>query len=262
MFDFSATSKPQQIQDNLIAYARLYKGLPGITIHDADTFWFVRNQIAPGDRILRARWNDAEADAQIDATIAQISRHTDQMSWLVFPCDQPADLGARLAARGFQGGRSPNWMWADLTTLAPLPTIPSLFHIKEVCSDTLLDEWIRLSEAGVKVDLSSFHTAYQRDGYGAAAQTQHYIGYQDGVPVTTGSVMAAGGCATIYDISTPAAYRGQGFASTLTHALMTIIRGWGYADTWIWSSAKAKSVYQKLGYIEADFGIEMYRWHK
>jgi hypothetical protein len=43
---------------------------------------------------------------------------------------------------------------------------------------------------------------------------------------------------------------------------MQQIRHRGYADTWIWSSNMAKSVYQKLGYIDADFGLREHSWHR
>ena len=35
-----------------IVYMRLFAGLPGMTLHDAESFWFVSHEIAPGDIIL------------------------------------------------------------------------------------------------------------------------------------------------------------------------------------------------------------------
>jgi predicted GNAT family acetyltransferase len=90
----------------------------------------------------------------------------------------------------------------------------------------------------------------------------HYIGYADDTPVTSGTLLDAGGCATIYDVSTPPAFRHQGFGRAITHTLMQQIRNLGYADTWIWSSHMAKRVYQKLGYIEVDFGLREHALHR
>ncbi len=101
-----------------------------------------------------------------------------------------------------------------------------------------------------------------RHGYGVEAFSLHYIGYVDDTPVTSGGLLDAGGWATIYDLSTPPAYRGRGFGGALTHALMQMIRERGYEDTWIWASAMAKSLYQSLGFVEAEFGMREHVWHK
>jgi hypothetical protein len=55
LLDFSGTEKPRQIQENLMAYMRLFAGLTGITMYDAESFWFVSNTSAPGNMILRTR---------------------------------------------------------------------------------------------------------------------------------------------------------------------------------------------------------------
>src|SRR5262249_5229345 len=107
-----------------------------------------------------------------------------------------------------------------------------------------------------------FYDAYARHGYGTEAFSLHYIGYLGDTPATSGTLLDAGRTATIYDISTPPAFRRQGLGSAITYALMREIRNRGYAQTWIWSSNMAKSVYQKLGYVDADFGMREHRWRK
>jgi ribosomal protein S18 acetylase RimI-like enzyme len=127
----------------------------------------------------------------------------------------------------------------------------------------MMQEWVRISEAGFgNDDLSCFYDAYARHGYGEDAYSLHYTGYLDDAPVTSGTLLDAGGGATIYDISTPPEFRGQGFGGAITYDLMRKIRERGYKDTWIWSSDMAQSLYRKLGYVDADFGLREYVWHK
>lgn len=261
--DLSHTDKPRQIQANLIAYMRLFADLPGTTMVDAESFWFISGKPAPGNIILRTSWDAHRSDALIDAMFAQIGQHIDEIGWMVFPNDQPADLGKRLEARGMPGGMGGNWLWTDLTSLAAAPTVAPNFHIEQVRDDTAMATWTRLSEQGFgSGDLSIFYDAYARHGYGPEAFSLHYIGYVDDTPVTSGGLLDAGGWATIYDLSTPPAYRGRGFGGALTHALMQMIRERGYEDTWIWASAMAKSLYQSLGFVEAEFGMREHVWHK
>ncbi|MDQ5851930.1 MAG: GNAT family N-acetyltransferase, partial [Chloroflexota bacterium] len=160
------------------------------------------------------------------------------------------------------GGPGGNWLWADLTSLGAGPVIPALFHIEQIRDDQTMAEWVRVSEAGFGQELGCFYDAYARHGYGPDACSLHYIGYLDATPVTSGTLLDAGGGATIYDVSTPLAFRRQGVGGALTHALMREIRNRGHAETWMWSSNMAKSVYQRLGYVDADFGLREHVWEQ
>ncbi len=260
VLDLSHTEKPCQIQENLIAYMRLFAEVPGITVReDAETFWIVSGGRAPGDGIWRASWQEND---QIDALLASVSQYCDALDWTVFPGDQPADLGKRLEARGMPGGLAGNWLWADLTQLGDAPAVPKHFRIEQVRNDEQMAEWTRASEAGFGGEYPHFYEAYARHGYGAKAFSLHYIGYLDDMAVTSGTLLDAGETASIYDISTPPEVRGQGFGGAITHHLMGEIHKRGYADTWIWASNMAKSLYQKLGYVDTDFGIREHSWRK
>ncbi len=261
MLNLSQGELPRQIQENMIVYMRLFAGLPGMMIVDTEeTFWFISNKPAPGDIILRANWPADQAEARIDALLADVGQHLDQCDWFVFPSDQPPDLGQRLEARGMPGGQGGNWLWADLTTLGDSPNVPNNFHIKYVANDGMMREWIKVSEAGFGESLSDFYDAYSRHGYGDDAYSLHYLGYLGETPVTSGTLLDAGGCGVVYDISTPPEFRRQGFGGAITHRIMQEIRRRGHTDTWIWSSNLGQSVYQKLGFINADFGLREHTW--
>jgi hypothetical protein len=191
--DFSGTEKPRQIQENLMAYMRLFAGLPGMTLYDAESFWFVSNKPAPGNYILRTRLEACRIEEQISAMLEQIGQYTDHIDWLVFPDDQPADLGKRLEARGIPGGPGGNWLWTDLTSLCAAPTMPDHFRIEQVRNDQMLSEWVRVSEMGFGSELAMFYDVYARHGYGPDAFSLHYIGYADDTPVTSGTLLDAGG---------------------------------------------------------------------
>ena len=258
----SRSEMPARIQENMIAYMRLFAGLPGMVMYDADVFWFVSNKPAPGNVILRTRWPRERVEERVDDMLEQIGQYTSHIDWMVFPGDQPADLGTRLEARGMPGGPGGNWLWADLTSLGSGPAVPDTFHIEQVRDDQHLAAWVRLSEAGFGQDLGCFYAAYARHGYGPEAGSRHYIGYLDATPVTSGTLLEAGGGATIYDISTPPAFRRQGLGGALTHALMREMRNRGYSSSLIWSSNMAKGIYQKLGYGGADVVLREHVWAK
>lgn len=265
LVDLSATEKPAQIQANLIAYMRLFAGLPGMVIADhPETFWVVSEGSSPGTNVLRACWQSGSVEDSIDEMLAEIANHTHHIDWLVFPCDQPPDLNRRLEARGMPSGPGGIWLWADLTSPSTPPAVPRDFHVEQVKNNEQMKEWVRLSEAGFGAgpgQLACYYDAYARHGYGPEAFSLHYTGYLGSSPVTTGTLLDAGGCASIYDVSTPPIFRRMGFGSAITYALMLEIRQRGYTDSWLWSSDIGKPVYQKLGYVEADFGVREHKWH-
>ena len=55
------------MQENLIAYFRLFSALPGVTFVDQDVTWFVNAKGEPGNHILRTQLAGDAIDWQIGA---------------------------------------------------------------------------------------------------------------------------------------------------------------------------------------------------
>jgi GNAT superfamily N-acetyltransferase len=252
------------IQENLIAYFRLFAGLPGITFIDQDVTWTASVSSAPGNQVLRTRLSGSSGaiERRIDELIAQFGQHADQIDWLVFPGDQPADLGQRLEARGMPGSLGGIWMLADLTAPSSAPAVPDGFHIQPVRDAAALATWSDISTAGFGDNTQIFYDAYARHGFGRDAYSLHYVGYLGDRPVTSSTLLLAGGIASVYDVSTPPAFRRQGFGGAITFATLQEARLRGYRDAWIWSSQMGKGVYSRLGFVAGDFGVREYRWRK
>jgi hypothetical protein len=240
----------------------IFAGLPGMVMSNADAYWFISHRPAPGDNILRAHWNETEAEQRIDQTLAEVGEHVREIGWMVFPSDRPTDLGRRLMARGLPEGLAGNWLWADLAQMPPAPPVKGNFRMRPVRDDEALKVWVMLSEAGFDGELGWYFDAYARHGYGPDACSEHFIGYAGDTPVTTATLLTAVGSAALYDVSTPPAHRQQGFGGAITYALMQLMRARGQAGSWIWSSGMARPLYQQLGYVDCDFGVREYTWRR
>jgi len=59
-----------------------------------------------------------------------------------------------------------------------------------------------------------------------------------------------------------AVLRRQGFGAAITLAALQHARALGHRWTWIWASSLGRSVYEKLGFVMADFGVREYQWKK
>jgi GNAT superfamily N-acetyltransferase len=277
-----------QIQTNMIAYFRLFAGLPGITLVEEDVTWIVSGKREPGNHVLQTQIPSDSIDHRIDEIINQIGQSTDQVDWYVFPSCQPADLGERLAARGLAGGPDGtwtlvgkiggpggNWMLVDLSALPSTPPLSDHFasghfHVEYVCNQPMLAEWLLTSCAGFghtvppldRLEEQPFYAAYARHGFGADAYSLHYIGYLDDQPVTSATLLLAGGIAGLFDISTPLAHRRQGFGSAITWAMLQEAQKRGVEQAYVWSSAMGKGVYRGVGFVPAEIGMREYQWKK
>ena len=182
---------------------------------------------------MRTQISGPDIDGRIEQIINRIGCTTDHIDWLVFPSCRPDDLGKRLGVRGMKCGPGGTWMLADLKSLPPKPSVAANFGVKYVNDVEMLEEWKRVSAAGFGGDVQVFYDAYARHGFGPDAVSLHYIGYLDDEPVTSATLLLAGGVAGIYDVSTPPPLRGQGFASAITFATMEEAQKRGYLDAWI-----------------------------
>lgn len=263
-----------QIQENLIAYFRIYAGLPGTTfVENAHVTW---NAGPPGSLVLRARLSPESADEQIDEIIRQMGETTTLIDWFVFPSCQPPDLAEQVAARGLAGG--PNgewtligkiggpggtWMLADLAALLPAPVVTEPFHVVPVENLQALEIWRQCSAAGFGGgDYQDFYAAYARHGFAADAFSLHYIGYWGDQPVTSGTLLLAGGIAGLFDISTPPALRRQGFGSAISWVMLQEAKKHGYTQAYVWSSPLGKGVYRNVGFVPIALGMREYEWQR
>ena len=253
----------EQIQNNFISYFRLFAGLPGVTFVEENTTWMCRGPgDGPGNYILRTQFAAATADQEIDRLLARIGELAPYIDWMVFPTCRPADLGKRLEAHGISGHRAGTWMTADLTRLPHAPAAPDGFSIQWVQNDAELWVWKLAQDAGFGCDEQLYYDAYTRDGYGVQAAARHYVGFQDGQPVTSGTLLMCDGIASIYNVSTPPDVRRRGYASAIMSHMMGEAIGCGYRMMWIWASDAGKGVYARLGFAEEDFGIREHTWHQ
>ncbi len=159
------------------------------------------------------------------------------------------------------GGAGGTWMLADLASL-PRQFALEHFQIAYVRDTGMLATWQYVSAAGFGIDTQIYYDAYARHGFGDEAIALHAIGYLHDEPVTSATLLLAGGIAGIWDVSTPPAFRGHGYGGAITLALLQTARERGYQQAWVWSSEMGKAVYSKIGFVAIDFGIREYRWRK
>jgi GNAT superfamily N-acetyltransferase len=79
-----------------------------------------------------------------------------------------------------------------------------------------------------------------------------YLGEVDGEPVTTGMGITIGPFVGIFDIATPPAHRGRGYAAAVTARAVADGLAAGARWSWLQSSPAGHSLYRRLGFRDVE----------
>ncbi|HLG76388.1 MAG TPA: GNAT family N-acetyltransferase, partial [Ktedonobacteraceae bacterium] len=104
-----------------------------------------------------------------------------------------------------------------------------------------------------------YFDAYACMGIGEEQSVQHYVGYLQDQPVTSSTLLLAGGIAGVYDVSTAPHARGQGLGRAISLAPLLEARRRGYRYAVLQSSPAGHPVYAQLGFTDLYREVN-YRW--
>jgi ribosomal protein S18 acetylase RimI-like enzyme len=249
------------IQENIRAYKELFVGLPEIMLYESDEIcWCINVLEVPENYVYKTRLTDENVDKRLDEILQQIGQHTTHIDWPVYRTCTPSNLGEKLVERGLTTSRLP-WMLAELKDLPDVQSPDQAFHIEFVTDENMLAVWRDVSAAGFGMDSAQiFYDAYGRHGFNPDGDVLHYIGYLGSQPVTSSTILFAGGIAGLYDVSTPPEYRQRGFGTAITQASLKVAQERSYRYACVLASTMGRSIYQKLG-CSVQVDIPEYRWN-
>ena len=248
---------------NYQAYFAGFTVLPRMQLWREPTYTaFIANS-APGNTILTTRFVGTTVADEIRALLDRLTPVIRFTWWQVLPSCQPADLAAHLLAAGLEPlpDESRPVMTLKLADLAPAPPLATALVIRRVSDAALMADWTHASAQGFEASAAAiqpYHEAYSALGFAADAAFQHFVGYLAGVPVTSATLLLAGGLAGIYDVSTIPSARRQGLGAAITRACLSAAQARGYHHAVLQASAEGVGIYQRLGfrevYREQNFG--------
>jgi GNAT superfamily N-acetyltransferase len=211
--------------------------------------------------VLGARFSPDTADARIAAFVARYLAAGTGFVWWVAPFDEPADLGARLAAAGLGLEGSAPAMAADLADVPLDEPAPRELEIVPVTDAAALDEFLAVISADWLEWTDGVVTPVQRRML-HAWRTQippkladepvplRWIGRLGDRVVATSRISIGAGVAGLYAISTLREYRGRGFGRAMTIAALRAAASLGHRIGVLQSSELGNRVYRRLGFRE------------
>ncbi len=247
---------------NYLAYFTAFTVLPTAMLwQESDYTAFIINS-APGNTVLRATFSADQADRRIRAVLERLATVARRSWWQVLPSTQPPDIGQRLSAAGlvYLPEESRPVMTLDLTRRPDSAPPPAGLAILRVYDAATMADWAQASQAGFAANAANiqpYHDAYSAHGFARESALHHFVGYDHGVPVTSATLLLAGGLAGIYDVSTAPHARGHGLGTAITNACLRAAAERGYALAVLQASAEGEHLYTRLRfrtcYREANY---------
>lgn len=248
------------VEANIAGYFACIGRLPGTAYRDDARVLLVAAGTPTTDYnvVLRCRLapdddtdTGASIDRAIDAILAIFRARRLKMVWYTGPNTIPADLDARLAARGLIPGPEIPGMAANLDTVdltAPTPPGLAVTPVRDLDD---LRRWLSVYAhvRNLPDDVAAqYLTIHAGLALGPDAPWRHAVGWLGGQPVATSLLYLGAGVAGIYRVATLPSARGLGIGAAMMLAAMREAHTSGCHYAILDAAADAVPLYQRLGF--------------
>jgi GNAT superfamily N-acetyltransferase len=246
------------INDYLLSYARL----PGAVLHDAPESAWVEAQWADAtfNAIVRARFQPAQIDRQIDATLDHFRRRAVPVVWHVGPSSEPATLGDALLRHGLTFEEEEPGMALDIAQMSNASATPPELTIEPVRDESDLRVWIDTWLFPVPAAERAAQFEARRTHWLAPERPMHcFVARWNGTPVATSMLYLAQGVAAVHHVATRPEFRRRGIGSALTLRVLHEARTRGYQVGVLTASPEGIGSYRRIGF-RPYCAIRRYDW--
>jgi len=201
------------------------------------------------NRVMHTRLMSTNVDEKIQETIAYFSSKGLPFTWQVDPTDTPEDLPEHLEKHGLTLSSGPGMALVLSELKIPETQDDLIFERVRTREQCEVFAWLMAKGYGIPEFVWEDYTQMVM-GIGIRDDFFHYLGYLDGQPVATATVLYSDGVAGIYNIATLPEARGRRMGSMMTAAPLIDARERGYKVSILHSTKIAYNVYKRLGYEE------------
>jgi GNAT superfamily N-acetyltransferase len=228
-------------------YFRSFALADGISHQNGDIEWIAP---LPGFRgpalVFRVSLSDVTGEV-IERLIPDLQNGNIPSCWVLSPLSNP-EIFDVLLSNGFKGGAGSGeyGMAMDVNSLSDLRTPSNLIEVKKVTSVTDFKVWMDVVNTALHgwamLTIEQYSAWLEREGLA------FYLGYLDGMPVSTAATFRDGKSAGVEFVSTLKEYRRQGAAYAVCHKALCDLQGNNVETATLVSLSEADRLYETLGF--------------
>lgn len=220
---------------------------------DVEVSWCITELREPFfNCIYRTNIRRGHVDAIIEDAMARAKARNVHLWWFIGSDTRPAGIAENLKAHGFYANRVTG-MALDLQSIDGVSLPQSNLEITAVKEKDTLKIWSRVAVAGFEIPeelKDDWFKWYGDIGVDPGSSIQHYLGWYDGEPVATASILLAEGTAGIYNVAVLPQSRCRGLGSNITLYALREARNRGYRIAVLQASRQGLSIYRRIGFQE------------
>jgi len=255
----------QQILTSAIANRNRYSLTLGThTAYDGGDLKWVYTGTPVLNTIFAPNLQPDEAGAAIEGALNHFHQLGVTPAIILSPLAQPADLGDRLQKRGYIKAFDFQGMYLDLSKVLTAAVPPTGFELREITTPADLALWADTCCKGFNIPPDQ-HEVFSQIMIASAtldlenAPYRHYLGFYEGVPVSTLCTIPADGTLGIYWVATTPEARRKGVAAATMTAVLEQAREEGHMLATLQSTDIGHNFYKHLGF--QDLYLEsVYNW--
>jgi ribosomal protein S18 acetylase RimI-like enzyme len=249
----------------LWAALRTFGRIPGARVVDQfdATLVFSETPYANFNNVIASTIAPDEADRRIPEILREFVPRSLPVTWWAGPTTSPTDLVLRLRRLGLARQEPEFAMAIDLAADWPPAPLPESAVLESVERPDQLDEWLGIMNAAYGWP-DARKTAIVQSMYVAdlsrpadERDIHHFLVRTAGRAVACSSLFVGGGEAFVTNIGTKPEARGRGLGSAVTVATLELARDLGRTTATLTASLDGRSVYRRLGFVEAGI-LERY----
>lgn len=236
----------QTIIEDTEVYFRAFTLADNFSHHEGDIEWIAP---VPGTRgpylVFKVSFSD-KTEEVIERLMPDVQNGKAPSFWVLSPLSNPK-LFDILRSKGFTGGLSGSGEWgmaADMSVLADLPAPSDLVEVKKVTSIPDFKVWMDVVNTALHgwdlLTIEHFSVWLERK------ELVFYLGYLDGVPVSTVATIQNSNSAGVEFVSTLEEYRHQGAAYAVCLKALRDLQGKNIETATL--TCFSTKLYERLGF--------------
>jgi GNAT superfamily N-acetyltransferase len=262
--DCSDPGLEKALEQILYDFFKPWSKAPQVNIHETENLKRLTTRInhPVWNGVFLSQLAEENVDEKIMENIEYFKKLQLPWCWFIGPSSRPLDLKKRINEYGLTNEFLMPGMALELDSMNDDFTIPLGFTVKQVNNLGLLREFVNVVTNVMALFREHPYEFYLYEAMAVFDDEKpkiDYVGYLDGVPVATSTLICSETVAGVNIICTLPEARGKGIGTEMTLVTLREARVLGYKVAVLLSTEMGRGIYRRIGFEDYE-GMGFYRF--